>query len=80
MDLAFPHTHTLGLITSFRDERPLRCTCSKECMSNRRLDVLAFSLRGRNIAIRPLITIRDTVVGCRRWWKKVWVFCGRGVA
>ena len=32
-----PHT-PLGLITSFRDERPLTCTCSKECMSNRRLD------------------------------------------
>ena len=31
-------TPRLGLVISFRDERPLTCTCSKEWMSNRRLD------------------------------------------
>ena len=45
------------------------------------LDVIAFSLRGRNIAVRTLAAVGDVVVlvGCRRWWMDVQVFCRRGV-
>ena len=44
------------------------------------LDVLAFIMRGRNVAIRTLVTVGDTVVGCRCWWRIVQVLCRRGVA
>ena len=42
------------------------------------LDVLAFSLRGRNIAVRTLVAVGDVVVECRRWQRNVQGFCRRG--
>ena len=39
----------------------------------------AFNLRGRNIAIRTLVAVGDTVVvGCRRW-RNLLIFKRRGV-